>query len=199
MTGYMAFGTPDCWRGYARGRAAETSLAVCATITVPGVDGFILDPAHEARITGEVMCDALGGRLPVEQGVFNLFVDDGDPAHKRMTYLLFIRDAAGHPLTLSGFKDVADGRGRGAWRDTTTLFTRLLQGHVAARDEDGAEVVAAGVIRITAPAFLRQLTTFRTSGPTAADRAAALARFGAFFLGSLWDVYARKVLTYAPF
>jgi len=35
-------------------------------------------------------------------------------------------------------------------------------------------------------------------GPSVADRSAALARFGKLFLGRLWDVYARDVLTSGP-
>jgi hypothetical protein len=46
--------------------------------------------------------------------------------------------------------------------------------------------------------FLKQLTTFRTEGPTLTDRAGALARFGRLFMGKLWDVYAREVLTSGP-
>ena len=31
------------------------------------------------------------------------------------------------------------------------------------------------------------------------DRASAMARFGRLFMGKLWDVYARNVLTSGPF
>ena len=73
-------------------------------------------------------CEALGGELPVEKGVFNLFVDQGDPSLKRMLYRLFFRDGDGRPLTLSGFKVVEDDPGSDLWTDTTTLFTRILRG-----------------------------------------------------------------------
>ena len=46
--------------------------------------------------------------------------------------------------------------------------------------------------------FLKQLTTFRTEGPTLSDRASAMGRFGRLFMGKLWDVYARNVLTAGP-
>ena len=46
--------------------------------------------------------------------------------------------------------------------------------------------------------FLEQLTTLRTEGPSLADRASAVARFGLMYLGKLWDVYARRVLTSGP-
>jgi hypothetical protein len=47
---------------------------------------------------------------------------------------------------------------------------------------------------------LQQLTTFRVhNAPNALESLEALTRFGKFFLGSAWDVYARNVIDYAPF
>jgi hypothetical protein len=112
--------------------------------------------------------------LPVEKGVFNLFVDEEDPSRKRMLYRLFFRDGAGHPLTLSGFKVVEDDPGLDLWTDTTTLFTRVLQGHVDPEQEAQAPVAASGIMQIYLLDFFRQLTTFETEGPTPADRASAL-------------------------
>jgi hypothetical protein len=169
------------------------------TIEVDGVDRFVSDPRREASAKGYVKCKALGGELPVEKGLFNLFVDQGDPGFKRMLYRLFLRDGDGRPLTLSGFKVVEDDPGSDLWTDTTTLFTRILRGHVGAEDEADAEVVASGIIKIYFLDFLEQLTTFRTEGPTPAERATALSRFGTLFLGDLWNVYARRVLSSSPF
>jgi cholesterol oxidase len=69
---------------------------------------------------------------------------------------------------------------------------------VDAAGDEGAEPVAAGIIRITPLKFARQLTTFRARGPTAAASVIGLARFGALFAGGLWDVYARRVLSSSP-
>jgi hypothetical protein len=97
-------------------------------------------------------------------------------------------------------KVVEDDPGSDLWTDdTTTLFTRILRGHVGAEDEADAEVVASGIIKIYFLDFLKQLTTFRTEGPTPAQRATALSRFGKLFLGDLWNVYARRVLSSSPF
>jgi hypothetical protein len=59
-------------------------------------------------------------------------------------------------------------------------------------------VKASGIIVIHFFDFLKQLTTFSTEGPTISDRASAMARFGRLFMGKLWDVYARNVLTSGP-
>ena len=210
MKGFMTFGEMDFERGARSGKESGTAVMFRLTITVDGVNRFVADPDHDTEdLEGYVECAALGGRLEVERGSrFNLFVDDADPARKRMFYRLFFRDAQGNPLTLSGFKDVYDDPGFDVWKDTTTLYTRVLRGHVSEAEEEAAKrdaaryeemVAASGIIIIHFFDFLRQLTTFRAEGPTLSDRAAALARFGSLFMGKLWDVYARNVLTSSPF
>jgi hypothetical protein len=116
-----------------------------------------------------------------------------------MLYRLFFSDPQGRALTLSGFKDIKDDPGFDAWTDTTTLFTRIYEGHVAdAEAEKQSQVIAAGIIHIHFFDFLKQLTTFRTEGPTLGDRTAAMGRFGRLFFGKLFDVYAKDLLTSGP-
>jgi predicted acylesterase/phospholipase RssA len=209
MKGFISFGELDYDLGRRRGEEAGTSIMFHLTITVDGVNRFVTWPDHDTDdVKGYIKCDALGGKLPVEQGTFNLFIDEQDPAQKKMLYRLFFHDDRGRALTLSGFKEVKDDPGRDLWHDTTTLFTRILGGHVDAAEEEAAKgdpeklqqmVVASGIIVIQYFDFLKQLTTFRTEGPTRSDRASAMARFGRLFIGKLWDVYARDVLTSGPF
>jgi len=192
MLGRVTFGDPDYHRGAMPDREGSAALMFHLTIAVEDIDRFASDPSMEATAEGYVDCDALGGRLEVERGVFNLFVDSG-PGVKRMLYRLFFRDGVGHPLTLIGHKVVRDDPGFDVWRDTTTLFTRVLGGHVEAGADDAAEVVAAGVLRIRIRDFAKQLTTFRAGGPDLRSKAVAVARFGWIFMGHLAQVYARKV------
>lgn len=199
MKGYISFGERDYERGYKDGRRRKTFIMFHLTIKVDGVNRFVTNPKHEAGAEGYIRCEALGGELPVEKGMFNLFVDEKDPASKRMLYRLYFRNGDGDALTLSGFKEIEDDPGFDLWSDTTTLFTRILRGHVGPEAEANAEVVASGIIKIHMFDFLKQLTTFRVEGPTVSDRAAALARFGKLFLGKLWDVYARQALSSSPF
>src|SRR5579883_71545 len=198
MKGFVTPGEPDYSVGFSRGKATGTAASFALTIIIDDVDHFVADPNHEASAVGWVDCAAFGGRRPVSNGSFNLFVDDGDPRRKLMYYRLWFEGAQGRPLTLLGYKDVKDDPGLDVWSDTTTLYTRVLEGH-RTRDEDGgARVLAAGVLKLYLMDFLKELTTFRVEAPTAADRAAALARFGALFLGKLWDVYASSLLPYSP-
>jgi cholesterol oxidase len=187
MKGFVAFGERDFDRGFRSGRESGTALMFHLTITADDTDRFIADREHEAVAEGWVESGALGGRLPVERGIFNLFVDqEGDRSRKRMLYRLHFSDGAGDPLTLAGHKVIEDDPGFDVWRDTTTLFTQILRGHVEEGAREEPEVVAAGIIHIHVADFARQLTTFRCDPPTRLD---ALGRFGALFAGDLWAVY----------
>jgi hypothetical protein len=184
MLGHVTFGEEDFQRGAAAGRDGAAALKFHLTIVVDDIERFKADPRLSAGAVGYVECDALGGRLPVEHGDFNLFVDT-EPGVKRMLYRLFFRDGTGHPLTLTGFKLIENDAGFDVWKDTTTLFTRVLRGHVDEAGEAGAEIVASGVLRIRVRDFARQLTTFRGSGR-------GLVKFGQIFLGQLAEAYLRK-------
>jgi predicted patatin/cPLA2 family phospholipase len=209
MKGYFTEGELDYDRGARMGKSNKNAIMFHLTITVDGVNRFVTDPEHDTEnVKGYIRSDALGGERPVETAKFNLFVDDADPSIKRMFYRLFFKDDKGNPLTLSGFKYIKDDPGSDLWHDTTTLFTRVLNGHVSEEDETAAAkdpaklkalVKGSGIIHIHFFDFMKQLTTFRAEGPTLSDRSSAMARFGRLFMGKLWDVYARNVLTSGPF
>jgi cholesterol oxidase len=187
MKGYVTFGETDFDRGFRAGKHAGTAFMFHLTITADDIDAFIADPRHTASAEGWVESDAFGGKLPVTKGVFNLFVDQhSTPAEKRMLYRLEFSDGEQHPLTMTGFKTVIHDHGLDVWSETTTLFTRVLAGHVPPEGDDAAEVVASGIIHIHPLDFAHQLTTFRADP---ADRVDAIARFGALFASELWSVY----------
>ena len=106
------------------------------TITADDIDRFIADPGHTARAEGWIESDQFGGKLPVADGVFNLFVATGSPGEKRMLYHLQFSDGERHPLTMTGFKEILHGHGLDGWSETTTLFTRVLAGHVAPGEDE---------------------------------------------------------------
>ncbi len=193
MKGYLTFGELDHKRGFRQGKDSGISLMFHLTIGTDDVDRFVADPTHEMTARGWVECEQLGGRLDVGKGVFNLFAKSGNPYRTTMRYRLFFHDGAGNPLTLTGLKDVHDDPGFDLWSDTTTLYTRVLRGHVEADRDADAEVSASGILHIHPHDFVRQLTTFRVHGPSAEDRAKALAEFGRLFLGGLWEQYAGQV------
>jgi predicted acylesterase/phospholipase RssA len=194
MKGFVALGEPEYERGYDKGKLAGLSLLVRLTISMDDVDRFVTDPQHLANAAGYVECSAFGGRRTVTDGKFNLLVDLADPSRKAMYYRLFFTDAQGQPFTLIGFKRIADDPGPDEWEDTTTLFTRILRGHVPIEQDGVAAVEAGGIIRIQLIDFLHQMTTFRVEGPTLAARLSALSRFGTLFFGKLWDVYGPSIV-----
>lgn len=192
MKGFVAFGERDYEQGFRAGREQRTALMFHLTITATDVERFIADPEHEGVAEGYVACEELGGRRPVERGVFNLFVDqEGERPVKHMLYRLHFSDGDARPLTMVGFKRVEDDPGLDVWQDTTTLFTRILHGYVEPNDDPGAELVATGIIHIHGLDFAKQLTTFRVDPPHRVD---ALGRFGALFAGDLWQIYAPAAL-----
>jgi cholesterol oxidase len=191
MLGHVTFGETDFARGAQTDRDGSAAFKFHLTIEVEDIESFATDPLRPATAVGYVECDALGGRLPVERGWFNLFVDV-EPGVKHMLYRLWFRDGVGHPVTMTGFKLVKDDAGFDVWKDTTTLFTRVLQGHVAEGDDDAAQVIASGIIIIRARDFAKQLTTFRAGGPDLGTQLRALVKFGVIFVQQLADAYLRK-------
>jgi cholesterol oxidase len=191
MLGHVTFGETDFARGAQPNRDGSGAFKFHLTIEVEDIESFANDPLRPATAVGYVVCDALGGKLDVEQGWFNLFVDV-EPGVKHMLYRLWFRDGVGNPLTMTGFKLVKDDAGFDVWKDTTTLFTRILQGHVPEGDDDIATVLASGTIIIRARDFAKQLTTFRAGGPSVAAKLGALAKFGVIFARQLAEAYLRK-------
>lgn len=196
MKGHVTAGTEDFKAGAGDRKRVDARFRL--TMHMDDLDQFLDQPDHTARATGWVEVESLGGRRDVEKGVFNLLTFDDDPTKKQMLYRLFFRDDEGEPFTLVGVKRVQDDAGFDVWKDTTTLFTKVFQGHVEAKDEEGAELWGAGILTLSELDFIKQLGTFRVEAASASARIEALTRFGKFFLGSLWDVYARRILTFAP-
>ena len=192
MLGHVTFGESDFARGAQTGRDGSEFLKFHLTIEVADMDRFSTDPMRQAGAVGYLQCDGLGGRLPVEKGVFNLFVDSG-PGVKRMLYRLWFRDGVGHPLTMTGYKLVENDAGFDLWKDTTTLFTKVLKGHVDESGDASAELVASGILRIRVQDFAKQMTTFRAGGSGGVGaKLGGLIKFGVIFVNQLAEVYLRK-------
>jgi len=198
MAGYVRVGASDP-APVRRHQAGDVPCKFHLTIDTGDLDAFIAQPQHAATAVGWVESAVFGGRRPVERGRFNLFVDQDDPTDKRMLYELWFTDDQGRRRTLAGHKVIIDSPGLDLWPDTTTLYTKILDGHVEGSGKDAATVVAAGILRIKPMMFARQLTTFRSTGGTLAERATAMSRFARLFTGALWDVYVTAPVPNAPF
>jgi cholesterol oxidase len=204
MSGFVVPGETD---PHSAERSRGEPLSVQLTIRIDDVETFLTRPDHLARAEGWVEADCCGGRRLVERGWFNLFTPGDSPGSRVMRYRLWFTDAEGQPRTLSGWKDVQDGPVTRMWRDTSTLYTRLLRGRIPPGGDvperggtgggkgggghgvpggDAVAVDAAGRLRIRPLELIAMLSSFRPDGPHAAG---AVVRFGTFFVGRLWDVY----------
>jgi cholesterol oxidase len=189
MRGFVTFGEDDFDKGFRQGKRSRTALMFHVTVLLEDIEGFIEDEQHPGTITGHVECDALGGRLQVQRGFFNLFLEAREHGERKlMKYRLFLQDGEGHPITLRGYKDVENDPGLDLWADTSTLFTKLLAGHVEPADDDEAEVIAAGILHVRPADFAVQMTTLRVHP---AHRVDAIGRFGVLFAGDLWEIYGQ--------
>ena len=192
MKGHLALGETDPLAGWELGRQLAQRFMFQLTITAPDVERFAAGEDHTAIAEGYVDCDLLGGRLPVQRGWANLFVTADAVLTREMRYRLWFSDLSGQPLTMYGFKTVRNDRGFDMWTDTSTLYITLMRGHVPPGENGAqdapADVIGAGILRILPLDFARQLTTFRGSG---SGPLGSIARFGAFFAGSMKDVYLR--------
>ncbi len=186
MKGFVSVGAAESQPGYDLGRDAGDRLMFELTINVDDVDRFVNEPSHEGSAVGYLESDVLGGRFEVERGWFNLFVEQDDPSSRQMLYRLWFSGPGGNPMTFTGVKHVHDDPGLDVWRDTSTLYVRILDGHV--HPDDDEQPIAAGIITIHLQDFAKQLTTFRSSGSRPVHD---LSGFGRLFLGELWDVYGK--------
>jgi cholesterol oxidase len=183
MAGFVCLGAPDYAAGWHNGKEAGTRLMFHLTISTPDLAAFLADPEHLCDATGWIGAPLFGGdKLPLVRGRFHLFAPGLSPGRSVMRYRLWFTSKEGDPLTLLGFKDVGNDPGLDAWRDTTCLYTRILEGHVEPDQDDDVAERARGLLVIEPRMFARQLTTFR-------GHPAAVVRFGWMFARSLASIY----------
>ena len=198
LKGYVTFGAEDYQQGFEHGREQNGRIEVELHTHVEDVDRFITMPEHVARVEGSLVCEKLGGKSEFDRGAFQLFVDQGDPARKKVIYECVFRDPNGGLYTLYGFRDLHAHSEHETTGDPAVLFVAVLAGD-APYGQDGRPALAMGLLRAGTIDFLKHIASFQAEGITLTDRAQALSRFGAFYLGQLWDVYARNLLPSAPF
>jgi predicted acylesterase/phospholipase RssA len=196
MKGFVGFSATEFEGGFEQGKSEGTALTVHLDVYIENLDEFLALPEHRSTIQGSIECARLGGTRPIDGGTLHLLVDSGDPSRKYIKYQVSFRDAAGAAYELSAEKDLIHQLQGDPWQEVSTACVKLC-----ARAGNGSEIslVAAGIIRSSFLGEIEQVASLRVEAPTAAARAHALARFGAFYFGRLWDVYARHLLPVAPF
>jgi predicted acylesterase/phospholipase RssA len=169
------------------GGAENMAITIHLDVSIEDLDAFLDLPEHRAQLQGTIECGWLGGKLPIDRGSLQVFVDSGDPTQKQTRYDISFRDRSGGAVTLTATKNLVNQSNTAHELSTATV---TLSG-------GGAE--GAGIVRSSLLDDIEQMASVRVDAPSATARAHALARFGAFYFGRLWDVYARHLLPVAPF
>ena len=188
MHGYFSTEVKDDYQSAAKqGKAAGSTLEFTLTIASDDLAKAISDPAHEFRMAGSVIGDALSAKpLTVTEGVFNLFTID--PEHvdtTNMRYRMKLSSEEGKVFYFEGFKVVHNNPGADSWPDTTTLYTTVYDG-----EDANAPIAGKGILRISPDDFARQLTTMQvTNAQSPQQRLEAQLSFGRYFAGVLYDTY----------
>jgi len=187
MAGGFALGETDPQTGEKVGHDAGNVFTMYATIEIEDLNRFLSDAEHPGSIVGRIDFVPLGLNIPSTKGIFNLFSPSDDPATKYMVYELAF-EANGESYYMAGKKIVKDGPATEMWKATTTLYTELYQG----TDKSGP-MVGAGILGLGMMQLLEMIPTMHATNATSREQAAdAIARFGRFFLGELWESYVKK-------
>jgi predicted patatin/cPLA2 family phospholipase len=187
MRGAWTVGETDPQRGWDLARGDTSKLEVHLAISIEDLDAFLDDPTRIGTAKGFVICPALGGRLRIHDGTFNL-LDVVGPGEREMRYTLPFTGPTGESYRFVGIKHVAQDPGLDAWADTTTLYSTIYRG-----DSETGEVVGSGILHLRIPDLARQMTTFRIiRGRDPITWALALLGFSRYFAGSLWETYVTR-------
>lgn len=157
------------------------------TIVTHDLNKMLTDPQHTAKIIGQVSIpDFSKMPLMVSQGEFQLFTDD--PTHvntRKMIYELSLVSVEGKTYELSGAKFIHNDPGIDIWEDTTTLYVDLYD------TTNEHRLCGKGILKISPNDFLHQLTTIQVlNAKNLSERLDAEARFGEFFVGTLYQIYS---------
>jgi cholesterol oxidase len=151
MSGRLRFGGTD--------RAAHVALDA----HIEGLAPFTRDPDHAIALSGTITIDGLATARPVT-GTLDLFPEPGDLA---MRYHLHGSGDAGEDLELVGIKRQHPKNPLTLWSDLTTLQVETSAG--------------GGTLRISPLGTLKLAGSIRGDAFTRGKRAAAAARFVAYF------------------
>jgi len=188
MTGYISSAiTMPHETAARRGQETDTALSFTVTVLIDDVDRFLGDKEHSGRIIGSVDCPSLSpDPLEIFDGVFNLMrVEEAAVETKHFDYRFSLGARDGSEYYFEGYKVVRSDADLDLWRDTTSLFIDIGKGAHAQLGH-----LARGVLEIAPADFFVQMQTLKgTGGQDAADRMRAVAKFGRFFSGELFDTY----------
>ena len=185
MKGHLAQGVEDFEAGEKRGQEQGTALSFDVTIEIESVSDFVKLSGQEARLTGTVSYEPLGGRLPIQEGSFTLFRPDALSGKKQMTYSFWFTGKDGADYSLYGYKVVYDDPGMDLWEDMTKLFTRLYRGKGKDRTPIGSGILHFKILDL--PAMLLSFEVTNTDSPI--KKIQTISSFARFCYGAVGETY----------
>jgi len=184
MTGLITMGATDPVKGYSDD--AAVAMRLHAAVTIPNLPAFIKDPNHKGRWCASGSIPVLGGAISgADDGDFGLF-RRAIRAEKGVRELVYDTDISvgAQRYHMRGRKYVEPSPPWRVWPATTTLYVQFFGGN--------GEPVAAGVLRLTLWAFIRQLLGMRILGDFSLfDKGAQKLSFYRFFVSSLVNTYIK--------
>jgi hypothetical protein len=186
MTGLVTMGATDPVAGYSDDAAIAMQLH--AAVTIPNLPAFITDPNHNGRWRASGSIPVLGGPISSkDDGDFGLF-RRAIRAEKGVRELVYDTEISvgGRRYTMRGRKFVEPSPPWRGWRATTTLYVQFFP------VSGGHQPVAAGILRLSLAAFVRQLISMRVTGDFwLIDKCRHLLSFYRFFASSLVKTYIK--------
>lgn len=175
-------------QAYQKGESDNSPMGFTLTVSSGDMEQLIADPKHQATMVGTLNAPALSPHpLSITHGVFNLFeVFPEQIGVRHMNYNMRLSAEDGTNYYFSAFKSVpSDHSALNVWHDTSTLYVTVYLG----QDTTG-EVFGLGVMHIEPLDFCKQMTTMKVSNAkNELERLEAVARFGKYFVGVLWESY----------
>ncbi|QQR45900.1 GMC family oxidoreductase [Myxococcus xanthus] len=191
MYGYISAGADeDFLRAGDPARRDTSPFRFIVTVDSRDLEETLAHPLHPMQLSGCVVAPVLSSRpMTVEQGVLHLMTHEGArPGGRRMRYQLPLVSESGERFFVDGYKDVHDDDGPDLWVDTTRLLVSIFRG-----EDASGHCIFRGYLRLNAKDFAVQLSTLRVlHAQGTVQRLAALARFGRFFFGELFETYVRS-------
>lgn len=139
MSGWIGLSETDYVEGRVSGQRENTPTSFSVKIKIDDLGHFINLSDHTAHLTGTVSFDPLGGTIPIEGGLFNLFSVDSHEGIRHMTYSFRFKASNGKTYFLHGHKKIEDDPGFDLVEDMTTLFTTVYEG-----PDENAPIYGAG-------------------------------------------------------
>lgn len=188
MRGFWA-GDPtlDFGPGYAAGLEQGNPVEFHLTLSTANLAATLDSPAHEFVVTGQLSAPALAAApLEVLHGSARLLIAQPQNVGVRlMRYSLQLGSNGAVSCFFDGTKTVRDDGHGDAWADTSTLMVEMFAG----TDRTG-QLLGRGIMHLLVADFVKQLGTIQVRrAPDRGTELAAIAAFGTFFAGELFQIY----------